>query len=80
MTYVTTSDEIWQDLEPGTEGLLDEWLVEEGDAVEAGQAIARVVLVKANHEIAAPATGVMGTILVAAQDGFSQGQHLAEIG
>jgi len=79
MTYVTTNDEIWQDLEEDTEGLLDEWHVDEGEQVEAGQSIASIVLIKANYEITAPTSGVISKILVAAQDSFTKGQNLAEI-
>ena len=78
MTYVITNDEIWEGLDPETADLLDAWLVKEGDCVDAGQPIALVVLVKANYEITAPASGVISNIMVADQDSFSQGQHLAE--
>ena len=79
MTYVTTDDEIWQDLEEDTEGLLDEWHVDEGEQVEAGQSIASIVLIKANYEITAPTSGVISKILVEAQDSFTKGQNLAQI-
>lgn len=79
MTYVTTNDEIWQDVEEDTEGLLDEWHVGEGEQVEAGQSIAAIVLIKANYEITAPVSGIISKILVAEQDSFTRGQNLAEI-
>ena len=79
MTNVITNDDIWQDLDDGTEGLLDEWHVAEGEQVEAGQNIASIVLIKANYEITAPTSGVLSKILVPEQDSFTQGQTLAEI-
>ncbi len=70
-------DEVWQDVEPGTEALVEDWLVAEGATVKAGQAIASVVVVKTNHEVTAPADGVVEKILVAAEDTFARGGALA---
>lgn len=70
-------DEVWQDVEPGTEALVDDWLVAEGATVKAGQAIASVVVVKSNHEVTAPVDGVIEKILVAAEDTFARGAPLA---
>jgi len=78
MTNVITENDIWDGLEDDTEGLLDEWLVEDGEIVEEGQAIALIVIVKANHEITAPAAGKV-KILVAGQESFTKEQSLAEI-
>lgn len=78
MTNVITENDIWEDLEQGTEALLDEWLVEDGAEVEIGQPIALIVIVKANHEIKAPKTGKI-KIIVASQDSFTKDQPLAEI-
>jgi pyruvate/2-oxoglutarate dehydrogenase complex dihydrolipoamide acyltransferase (E2) component len=69
--------EAWQDVEPGTEALVEQWLVAEGSAVKAGQAVASVVVVKANHEVLAPADGVIAKILVPAEATFAAGQPLA---
>jgi pyruvate/2-oxoglutarate dehydrogenase complex dihydrolipoamide acyltransferase (E2) component len=69
----------WKDVEPGTQALLDKWLVGEGDAVRAGQAVASVVLIKATLEIAAPADGVVASILVPEADNFGPGQPLARL-
>lgn len=70
-------DEVWLDVEPGTEALVEDWLVAEGATVKAGQAIASVVVVKTNHEVTAPADGVVEKILVAAEDTFARGAPLA---
>jgi len=79
MVDVTFADEPWADVEEGTEALLDEWLVAVGDQVEQGQIIANVVLVKATHELTAPAAGVIESIEVAATQNFARGQVLARI-
>ncbi len=78
MKNVTTENDIWDGLEDGTEGLLDEWLVNDGETVEKGQAIALIVIVKANHEITAPAAGKI-KILVETEESFTKVQSLAEI-
>ena len=44
MIPIRLPDEAWQEVEEGTEALLDAWLVEEGVAVSAGQPLAAVVL------------------------------------
>jgi pyruvate/2-oxoglutarate dehydrogenase complex dihydrolipoamide acyltransferase (E2) component len=69
--------EAWDDVEEGTEALLEQWLVREGDVVAAGQPVATAILVKTNYEIVAPAAGRIAKILVAAQGTFGRGQDLA---
>jgi len=76
---VTLPDDAWEGVEPGTEALLDQWLVREGDRVEAGQVVAKVVLVKANLVITSPAGGVIVRILVPAEQTFAKGRPLAEL-
>lgn len=73
---IALGPDAWQDVEPGTEALVEEWLVAEGASVKAGQALASVVVVKANHEVVAPADGVLEKILVAAEATFAPGQAL----
>jgi pyruvate/2-oxoglutarate dehydrogenase complex dihydrolipoamide acyltransferase (E2) component len=80
MTDITLPDEAWADVEEGTEALLDEWLVAAGDRVEAGQVIAHVVLVKATHEITAPAAGVIESLDIAATQNFPRRTVLARLG
>lgn len=79
MSDIILSMEAWQDVEPGTEALVEDWLVKEGDSVTAGQPVASVVVVKATHEVLAPANGVIGKILVAAEETFKPGQSLATL-
>lgn len=80
MADITLNDDAWEGVEAGTEALLDEWLVSEGDEVEVGQVIARVVLVKANHEIEAPVSGTIDAVAVAEEAYFVEGTVLATIG
>lgn len=79
MSEILLSQDAWQDVEPGTEALVEEWLVQPGERVRAGQALASVVVVKASHEVLAPADGVIEQILVAAEDTFKPGQVLATL-
>lgn len=74
---IIMAKEVWADVEPGTEALVEDWLVVEGATVKAGQALANVVVVKSSHEITAPADGVLEKILVAAEDTFAPGTVLA---
>lgn len=77
MTDIVLADSVWQDVEPGTEALVDEWLIREGERVTAGQVIAKVVLVKTTLEITAPADGIIERILVPAEQTFPKGHALA---
>lgn len=79
MTAIHLQDEAWEDIEEGTEALLDEWHVKEGDVVEAGQLVASVMVIKTSFDVLAPAAGTIGKLLVAAQDNFTRGQALAEL-
>lgn len=76
MTEVALPDELWQDVEPGTEALVDDWLVKPGDRVDAGQVLAKVVLVKTNLELTAPTAGIVEQILVPVEETFKRGQAL----
>lgn len=80
MTNIVLNDDAWQDVEEGTEALLDDWLVGAGDSVSQGQVIANVVLVKTTHEIEAPAGGTIQSIEIDEQDNFTRGAVLAIIG
>lgn len=76
MIEIVLAAEAWKDVDPGTEALVDAWLVQEGESVTKGQALANVVLVKTNHEITAPADGVLEKILVPAEESFPPGAVL----
>jgi pyruvate/2-oxoglutarate dehydrogenase complex dihydrolipoamide acyltransferase (E2) component len=79
VTDVILPDEVWEGVEPGTEALVDQWLVREGERVNAGQTLAKVVLVKANLEVTAPADGVLERILVPAEGTFPKGRPIATL-
>jgi pyruvate/2-oxoglutarate dehydrogenase complex dihydrolipoamide acyltransferase (E2) component len=76
---VSLDDAAWQDVEAGVEALVDQWLVAEGDAVRAGQPLAKVVLVKAALDIVAPAAGRVEKIVVAAGETFARGKPIARL-
>ena len=69
----------WKDVEAGTQALLDKWLVSEGAAVQAGQPLAAVVLVKSTLEVVAPVAGTLAAILVRESDTFGPGQPLGRL-
>lgn len=77
MTEVTLDAQAWQGVEESAEALVDKWLVQPGDTVQAGQALANVVLVKANLEVTAPAAGRVAQILVPAGSTFARGKPIA---
>jgi len=69
----------FDDTDEGTEGLLDEWFVGEGDEVTANQEIASVMVVKTSFEIVAPIAGTVERILVAKGATFGPDDELARI-
>lgn len=77
MIEITLAADAWTDIDPGTEALVDKWLVGEGDTVRAGQPIANVVVVKTNQEIVAPADGRIEKILVKSEETFARGKPIA---
>lgn len=77
MTNVVLAQSYWEGVDEGTEALLDQWMVGPGDRVVAGQAVANVVLVKTNIEVAAPASGTIDQILVPEEATFGRGRPLA---
>lgn len=76
---VELPDSFWEGVDPNVQALLDAWLVEEGAQVEAGQAVARIVLVKTTIQVEAPVAGRLQGVLVRAGDTFARGQALARI-
>lgn len=76
---IILADEYWEDVEEGTEALIEEWLVSVGDTVCAGQKLADLVVVKTNVELFSPVDGVIEKILAQAEETFSKGAVLALI-
>lgn len=79
MSDITLGADAWKDIDPAIEALVDKWLVAEGDAVNAGQTLAHVVLVKTTMDIVAPAKGRIEKILVQAEETFAQGKPIARL-
>lgn len=69
----------WELVDSGSQALLVDWLVAEGDLVEAGQPLASVDLGHTTLEVPAAHTGTLEDILVAAGETFSRGQPLARL-
>lgn len=76
---IVLPESAWEGMEAGVEGLLDQWLVAEGAAIEAGQPLVRVVLVKTTIEVEAVVSGRLDAILVRAGENFRPGQPLGRI-
>ncbi len=76
---IVLQQDAWTDVEPGTEALVEEWLVKEGATVAAGQPVASVVVVKTTFEVMAPASGVLEQILVKPEETFPPGKALGLI-
>ena len=54
MMEVRIPDEFWEE---DIEGVIVAWLLDEGDDVEAGDAIAEIMVEKVQHEFLSPAAG-----------------------
>jgi pyruvate/2-oxoglutarate dehydrogenase complex dihydrolipoamide acyltransferase (E2) component len=76
---VTLEAKAWEGVDSSAQALVDSWLVQEGARVEAGQPLARIVLVKSTLDVVAPTAGVVERILVPAGENFAQGQPLASM-
>lgn len=79
MSEVRLGDEAWEGVDDSVQALLDQWLVQPGDAVQAGQPLAQVVLVKSTLEVIAPGPGRVVRILVPAGATFARGAVLATL-
>jgi len=79
MMDITLGAEMWEGVDATTEALVDKWLVQEGDVVRRGQALANVVIVKANQEVVAPADGRIEKILVKTGETFARGKPIARL-
>ena len=80
----TTSSQTIQVLLPElgesvTEGIVVEWRVTEGDAVEAGEILLDVTTDKVDVEVPSPAAGRVERIVAAAGDTVAVGALLAEL-
>ncbi len=78
-TTIVLDETAWKGVEPGTEAIVEKWLVAEGDRVDAGQVVANAMLIKASLEVVTPARGVIERILVGEEETFARGQPLATL-
>ena len=69
----------WELLDTSSQASLVEWLVAEGDLVEAGQPLATVNLGHMTVELPAAHAGTLEDILVAGGETFARGQPLARL-
>jgi biotin carboxyl carrier protein len=69
----------WEGLLSGDEAVLENWLVEEGDEVNAGQVLAKASLQREQIEVAAQQAGVVEQIAVSAGERFAPGYILARL-
>ncbi len=76
---IRLQSEAWDDVEEGTEALLDSWLVKEGDEVTVGQVIASVMVAKTSCDLVSPIAGRVTKLAVNEQDSFGPNAVLAEI-
>lgn len=78
-TDVVLPNSAWEGVDEGAHALLENWLAKPDSEVRAGDAIARVVLVKSTLDVLAPVSGRLETVLVEAGDTFARGQPIARI-
>jgi pyruvate/2-oxoglutarate dehydrogenase complex dihydrolipoamide acyltransferase (E2) component len=69
----------WESVEAGNEATLEDWLVTEGDHVNAGQVLAKASLVHESLDVEAPHAGIVEQIAVAAGERFAPGYILARL-
>ena len=76
---ITLAESYWEGVDAGVQALVDSWLVAEGAAVQAGQALVRVVLIKTSIDVEAPTAGTLERIEVPAGENFARGQALGRL-
>ncbi len=70
MVDVKLDPQRWESAGSDTEAMLESWLVDEGDHVNAGQVICKASLVHQGVDVAAPAAGIVEQIAVSAGEKF----------
>lgn len=79
MVDIVVDPQRWESVEAGDTGLIDTWLVSEGDHVATGQLLGRALLAHERVDIVAPHAGCMEEILVPAGERFGAGHCLARL-
>ncbi|SDS20677.1 2-oxoglutarate dehydrogenase E2 component (dihydrolipoamide succinyltransferase) [Brevibacterium siliguriense] len=65
--------------EGNEEGIFVDWLVDEGESVEAGEAVAEVMTDKVSSEVVAPVSGVLHEQRVSPDDTLTLGVVIGTI-
>ena len=79
MVDVRIDPQRWEQADADAEALLESWLVDEGDHVDAGQLLAKASLVSQGLEVASPAAGIVEQIAVSAGEKFGPGYILVRL-
>ncbi|MGZ6652108.1 MAG: 2-oxo acid dehydrogenase subunit E2 [Solirubrobacteraceae bacterium] len=79
MIQIRAPSNVFEDVDEGVEGLLEGWLVSEGEVVRSGQPLADAIVVKTSFQIVAPVDGRIGSILVGEGETFAPGAELATL-
>lgn len=75
MTEIRVPDDLWEE---DIEGVLLSWLLDAGDEVEAGDAVAEIMVEKVQYELMASAAGVLKP-LKEIDDPVAKGDVIAEL-
>lgn len=79
MTDIVLDPMLPESMEAGAMGYIEQWLVNEGDHVQAGQTLARACLVHTLVDVTASHAGIMEEILVPTGETFERGEVLARL-
>lgn len=72
-------DAVWPDDVEEDEGVVVDWFVREGRAIEEGDTLCEIQVEKVGVDVPAPATGELDEIAVGEDDEFARGDTLAWI-
>jgi biotin carboxyl carrier protein len=79
MVDIVSDPRRWKSDGIASDALLESWLVEEGEHVDAGQVVAHACIAQQNVDVKAPDAGVVEQIAVSAGESFGPGYILARL-
>lgn len=79
MVDVRLESRRWEKAGEDAEAVLESWLVDEGDHVDAGQVLCKASLASQGVDVAAPAAGIVEQIAVSAGEKFCPGYILVRL-
>jgi hypothetical protein len=79
MVDIVSDPRRWESTGIADDAMLESWLVEEGEHVDAGQVVAHALLAQQNVDVKAPDAGVVEQIAVSAGESFGPGYILARL-